>query len=166
MSENLVDILSEGANEHSALARVLRHVEDRHVCPHARDFYVALKYDPTVVVRLRAEMPAERELPIDCRYRNGAVEFTTEFRDVGITGTRQFVEDVREADGIEVVHHHDSQFGTGEGWTCYNCDGEFFDPESKFVEATNEVRVTCPDCGAVDEIPQGTEPPRSREEVA
>jgi len=38
--------------------------------------------------------------------------------------------------------------------------------KSEHVASRNVVRVTCPDCGSVDEVPQGSEPPRSREEVA
>jgi len=164
MSEDLEDILKKAASENAMLARVRRHVEGRPVEPRAEDFYAALKYDPAVVVRLSGEMPGEREIPIDCRFRNGAVEFTTEFRDITVTGRDQFLEDVREAVEIEVRHHRDSQFA--EAWTCPSCGGESTDPDSRVIDHANEVRVTCPQCGAVDYIPQGTEPARPREEVS
>lgn len=106
----VVALLEEAASENTMLARVLRHVQDKPVCPHPSDFYAALKHDRAVVVRLHGEMPGEREIPIDCRFRDGAVEFTTEFRDVGLTGRDQFIDDVRDATNVEVVHHRDSQF--------------------------------------------------------
>ena len=80
MTDDVVGVLNEGANESSMLARVLRHVENRPVCPRAEDFWEALKYDDALVVRLKAEMPAERLLPIDCRYRDrvGGLEYCHE----------------------------------------------------------------------------------------
>ncbi|WP_134668985.1 hypothetical protein [Halorussus marinus] len=73
-------------------------------------------------------------------------------------------EDVREAVEIEVRHHRDSQFA--EAWTCPSCGGESTEPDSRIIDHANEVRVTCPQCGAVDYIPQGTGPARPREEVS
>lgn len=159
MPEDLIDILNEGANENAMVARVLRHVEDRPVCPRPEDFFAALKFDPQVVVRVHW-----CQTPIDCRYRNGVVEYTHEHRETGQATREAFIFDVRCAEEIEVLHHHDSRFG--EGYTCAECGEESFDPESERVASRNAVRVTCSHCGAVDEVPQGTEPPRTRREVA
>lgn len=115
MGDDLVGILNEGANESTMVARVLRHVEDRPVCPRAEDFYATLKYDDQVVVRLRGDMPGETRLPIDCRYRNGAVEFCHEHRDIEIIGRDNFLEDVQDAVDVEVLHHRESQFPSDDG---------------------------------------------------
>jgi predicted RNA-binding Zn-ribbon protein involved in translation (DUF1610 family) len=149
----VAEILSEGANESTMLARVFRHVEDRPVAPRAEDFYAALKYDPAIVVRIHWCQTA-----IDCRYRDGKVEYVHEFRDPGQATRQAFLFDARCADEIEVLAHTDSQFG--EGYTCADCGEESFDPDSEFVTSRNTVRVTCPECGAVDEVPQGSDPPR------
>jgi predicted RNA-binding Zn-ribbon protein involved in translation (DUF1610 family) len=164
MSDDLVAILNKGADGNAMVARVLRHAEDRPVCPRPEDFWVALKYDPAVVVRLRAGLPGGFVLPVDCRHRDGDLEFTHEHRDLGCATRDRFIDDVRQAIEVEVLHHRDSQFG--DPWTCANCGAESIDPESERVASRNVVRVTCPDCGTVDEVPQGSEPPRSSEEVA
>jgi DNA-directed RNA polymerase subunit RPC12/RpoP len=156
--DELVEILNEGANENAMVARILRHVEDRPVCPRPEDFYAALKHDPAVVVRLHGELPGEREIPIDCRFRRSVVEFTHELRDVGFTGRDQFLQDIRDATEVEVLHHRDSEYG--DGWVCYDCGEECFDPDSEHIQSQNMVRVTCPECGTIDEIPQGSQPPR------
>ncbi|WP_435175710.1 hypothetical protein [Halorussus sp. AFM4] len=164
MSEDLIAILNEGADESTMLARVLRHVEDRPVAPRAEDFLAALKYSPAIVIRLRAPTADGESLEIDCRYRNGVIQYRHDFRQRGAASREAFLYDVRTTDDIEVVHHRDSQFG--EGYTCPDCGEESFNPESKFIQSRNMVQVTCPDCGAVDEAPQGTNPVRRREEVA
>jgi len=147
MSEDdVAGILEEAASKNAMLARVLRHVQDKPVCPRSEDFHVALKHDERLVVRLQAEMPGEREIPIDTRWRNGAVEFTTKFRDVGITGRDQFVEDVDEADTVRVILYEHSQFD--DEYRCPECGALSQDPDSRLVEAANEVRVTCPECDA------------------
>jgi DNA-directed RNA polymerase subunit RPC12/RpoP len=164
MSENIVAILNEGADENAMVARVLRHVEDRPVAPRAEDFLAALKYDPAVVIRLRGPMADGEALDIDCRYRNGVVQYRHDYRQRGAASRKAFLFDVRTADDVEVLHHRDSQFG--EGYTCADCGAESFDPDSEFIQSRNTVQVTCPACGAVDEVPRGTDPMRSREEVS
>jgi len=156
-SEDLIEILNEGANENTMVARVLRHVEDRPVCPRPEDFYEAMKYDPAVVVRLHIS-PTRGSFAIDCRYRDGDVEYTHDFRDRGGVTKDAFVYDVRNADDVKVRYHADSQFG--DGWVCYDCGEESFDPDGELIQSQNVVRVTCPECGVIDEIPQGSQPPR------
>jgi len=157
-SEGLVEVLNEGANESTMVARVLRHVEDRPVCPRPEDFYEALKYDCAVVVRLHGSSGEDGAIPIDCRYRNGTVEYVHEFRDRGQVTREAFLFDVRCADDVEVCYHADSQFG--DGWICYDCGEECFDTESERIQSRNAVGGAGPECGAVDEVPQGSESPR------
>ncbi|WP_135829987.1 zinc ribbon domain-containing protein [Halorussus halobius] len=166
MTESVPSLLAEGASENAPLARVLRHVQDKPVEPRPEDFYAALKLDDHLVVRLREDMPGEREIPIDTRWRNGAVEFTTKFRDVGLTGRRQFLDDVWDADEIRVILYEHSQFD--DEYHCPTCGALSRDPDSRVLEGANEVRVRCPECGVVDYIPQGSEPqrePRHDDEV-
>ena len=106
MSDELTEILSAAADTSSPCARVLRFHEDLHVAVRPRDFYDALKVDPAVVVRVEQE----DVVPIDCRFRNGAVEFATEQLDQKVVGRNQFLDDVSDADEISVIHHAESQF--------------------------------------------------------
>ncbi len=160
-NDDLVTLLRQGAKTDATLARVLRHVEDKPICPRPEDFLAALKYDPAVVVRLSEPLPEDSTVAIDCRYRDGNVEYTHEYRNRGDADREAFLYDVRDADRVEVRHHRNSQFG--EGWTCPDCRKESFDPDSRFIESSNEVRVTCPDCGAVEHVPQSSSPPLDRE---
>lgn len=115
--------LSEAADDHAPSARVLRYVEGREVSTRPEDFYSALKRCPDLVVRLDAGRVGETLLPVDCRVRNGAVEFTHEHRDTGEADRDVFVEDVREADEVVVVPHSRSRFGDEDAAEAVRADG-------------------------------------------
>lgn len=112
-STDIQSVLVAAADDSRHCQRVLRYHEGRHVCPQPMDFYEALRADSRVVVRVHGDLPGERDLPLDCRFRRSVVEFTHELRDVGFIARDQFLDDVRRAVEVEILHHDESQFDDG-----------------------------------------------------
>ncbi|WP_135828547.1 hypothetical protein [Halorussus halobius] len=111
-ADTLYEALVRAADHSSPCQRVLRHKDGRQVATRSMDFYVALKRVDVLVVRIDGGHRVGGSLfPVDCRVREGAVEFTHEHRNTGVAGRQQFLGDIREANEVALVHVDESQFG-------------------------------------------------------
>jgi hypothetical protein len=104
--DDLHDQLVAAADDSSPCARVLRHYEDRRVAARSADFYTAMKRMPALVVRLQIKGVA----PIDCRVRDGNLEFATEIYDKGTATRQEFLDKVSKAAEITILPHATSAF--------------------------------------------------------